>query len=159
MNVLVYTPHSHDFLDEPDNFYIYKFKDFREDFEGYCKRLKELCKKGVVDCGLIDEFDLIFRHNFDVKQASADVFTSHRHYNISLIGITRRPQDIPTYFFESCKNIISFSIQGENAKRKFDQLYKGMGDLITRELNYEMNSPNNFVIKEIGKEPFINPHI
>lgn len=148
MRVLVVTPHKHDFEREPDNFYV--FKEFGAQYmDRIFGKAKDLCKKGLFDGLLIDEFDVLFRNNFDVTEIGSDIFANHRHYQMMLAGITRRPQDIPPYFFESCKFIVSFALQGENVRNKFNRLYKGMGDDILN-LNYETHE---YLMKEIAKPP------
>ncbi len=150
MKVLVYTPHKHDFEKLPDNFYMYdNFSTRAEDIEKFLAYAKELCLKGVIDGVFMDEFDMYYKNNFEVGDVATDVFANHRHYKMCIIMITRRPQDIPTVVFESSKFIVAYTLQGENARKKFNGLYKGMGDQIT-ELEYESWT---YMFKEIGKPP------
>jgi len=148
-NVLVYSPHQHDFKNEPDNFIYFKFYDFVKDFENFCKYAIELGKQKLIDGVLIDEFDLVLKNNYDMKQNTTDLFINHRHYNIFLIAVSRRPQDIPAKIFESAKFIVCFALQGENVKTKFNNIYKGFGDMILK-LDY---SKHEYIFKEIGKPP------
>lgn len=154
-NVLVYSPHQHDFKNEPDNFIYFKFYDFVKDFEGFCKYAIELGKQKLIDGVLIDEFDLILKNNYDLKQNTTDLFINHRHYNVFLIAVSRRPQDIPAKIFESAKYMVCFALQGENVKTKFNNIYKGFGDMILN-LNYETHE---YIFKEIGKPPRKMPKI
>jgi len=94
---------------------------------------------------------MIFRSNFDISQSFNDIVINHRHYNLFVIMITRRPQDIPTKIFESSKYIITFSLQGANTITKFNNIYKGFGDKILQ-LKYDKHE---FLIKEIGKPPIL----
>lgn len=148
-SVLVYSPHRHDFLNEDDRFIFYKFNDFVKDFEDFCIYARELGKKKLIDGVIIDEADLIFRNNYDLKQNSTDVFINHRHYNIFLMLISRRPQDIPAKIVESSKFIICFALQGANVKNKFNNIFKGFGDLVLT-LDFESHE---YIFKEIGKPP------
>lgn len=159
LKVLVYSPHKHDFKGESDNFIYYKYDSFKDDIEQFLKYGKKLCQKDQIDGVLIDEMDMVFKNIHDIKAGSTDVFVNHRHYNMTLIGITRRPQDIPAYYFESGGNVISFALQGSNVRKKFEKVYKGMGKMVCRDLTYKRESPNPFVVKEIGKKPYEHPPI
>jgi len=86
---------------------------------------------------------------------ATDVFANHRHYDMCIIMITRRPQDIPAKVFESSKYIVCFSLQGENVRKKFNGLYKGMGDQLLT-LQYDSYE---YVLKEIGLPPKKCPRI
>lgn len=152
MKVLVFSPHWHDFDKEGDCFYFYEpYSLTPETVEKFWGQAIALCKAGVIDGVLIDEYDMMFQNNFMIGTNAIDAFSNHRHYNMAIIGITRRPQDIPTKYFEACKYIISFCLQGENARQKFNGMYKGMGDQITS-LDYESHS---YVLKQIGKPPTV----
>ena len=145
--VLVYSPHIHDFKDEPDNFIFYKYKDFYADFERFVEHVIELGKKKEIDGVLIDEFDMLFKSNYDMKRNFTDLVTSHRHYNLFIIGISRRGQDIPTKFLESCKYVVSFALQGGNVRKKFNDLRDGFGEAILN-LDYDKHE---YAICEIGR--------
>ena len=151
LKCLVFSPHRHDFIKEPDNFIFYS-NSTKDNIEDFCRQAIQLGKKGLINCVLIDEFDMLFKNNFDVGKNATDIFANHRHYGLAIIGITRRPQDIPTYFVESAKYVVSFSIQGENARKKFNNLYRGMGDMVIEDLTYKNY---DFVIKKIAEPPKI----
>lgn len=146
-NVLVYSPHIDDFKDEPDNFIFYKYKDFYNDFERFIEHVIELGKKKEINGVLIDEFDMLFKGNADMKRMFTDLIVNHRHYNLFVIGISRRGQDIPAKFLESCKYVISFALQGGNVRKKFNDLKDGFGDSILS-LDYDRHE---YIINELGK--------
>jgi hypothetical protein len=157
-NVLVFSPHKHDFKNEPDNFLYYSpdkplsqysSKALIEEFDTFLNYAVKLSKDNLIDGVLIDEFDMLFRSNYDISGRFNDVIINHRHYNLFLIGITRRPQDIPAKYFEQCFYVISFAIQGDNNIRKFNNLQNGLGDKI-KNLDYEKRE---FTIKQTGKPP------
>jgi len=151
MKVLVWSPHSHDFDSEPDNFYY--LEDYHTvDVDDFFRIAIEMCKRGVIDGVLIDEFEMVFKSNFDIGKHATDAFANHRHYNMCIIGITRRPQDIPAYYFESCEHIICFAIRGENVKRKFNGMISGLGDAIGA-LPYEREKPNPYMHVALGSQP------
>lgn len=156
LKVLVFTPHKHDFEKEPDNFYLYDgFSTKPEEVEKFLAYGKRLCQAGIIDGVFMDEFDMYYKNNFEVGDVATDVFANHRHYNMCIIMITRRPQDIPTLVFEASKFIVAYTLQGENARKKFNGIYKGMGDTIT-ELEYESYK---YVFKEIGKPPVVKDRL
>lgn len=159
-NVLVFSPHKHDFINEPDNFIYYApdkplaeygTRDLIAEFDIFLGFAKSLALKNQIDGVFIDEFDLMFRSNYDISGKFNDIILNHRHYNLFVLGITRRPQDIPAKYFEQCQYIVSFAIQGSNAIKKFNDLAPNdrIGDQITQ-FNYEKRE---FVLKELGKPP------
>jgi NhaP-type Na+/H+ and K+/H+ antiporter len=121
--------------------------------------LKEqaIYKKIKIDCIVIDEADLFIHNNFLVNANDDfnDLISNHRHYKVSLIFISRRPQDISAKVLESCKHIIIFPLQGANAKKKLEAIYLGMGRM-SYKLKYKEYS---FIYKKIGEEPKIYPKI
>ncbi len=148
---LIYTPHVHEWLDLPDNIIVFKDHKFGAHVDQFIRKAKRLGQRGIIEGVVFDEFDMLFRSNHDIKEAMNDVVINHRHYNLFMVGITRRPQDIPTKVFESSKYIISFALQGGNVRKKFNDLHEGLGDLI-KSLSYK---DHEFVIKEIGEEPVV----
>jgi len=148
---LVYTPHLDEWEDMPDNIILYKWRNFYTDVEEFLKIAKKLGLKREIDGVVIDEFDMLFKSNWDINKIEIlnDITINHRHYNLFVIGITRRPQDVPSKIFESSKYIISFALQSPNAIRKFNEIYTKMGDMI-KKLDYYKHE---FLIKEIAKEP------
>jgi len=152
--VLVYSPHYYEFESENDNF-VY-FQGFPANFQNFFYYAKELARKGYIDGVFIDEFDVVFRNNFDINQQIQDIFANHRHYGMFLLGITRRPQDIPSVFMESSAYIISFALQGENVRRKFNGIFKGFGDMVIDNLSYDNYE---YAIKQIAMPPKKYPAI
>jgi len=151
---LIISPHKHDFKDfENDKTKYYMYCDNGKDLETILEKVNKLLKtkKWYIDGILIDEADMFFSSNYDVKPNLNDFIINHRHKNVFLILITRRPQDIPSKIFESSKYIIIFSLQGANIQKKFNDMYKGLGDMILQ-LNYEKHE---HILKEIGKSPII----
>lgn len=150
LKVLVYSPHRHDFDEEPDNFYFWEgFSVERDDVDIFLRYAKRLCQKGVIDGVLMDEFDMLFRNAFELGPTAIDVIANHRHYGMCLIALSRRPQDIPAYFVESCKFLVVFALQGENVRSKLNGIYKGFGDAVL-DLDYESHA---YLLKQIGKPP------
>lgn len=152
LKVLVFTPHLHDFKDLPDNFLVYD--GFSKDLlDTFLEQAKELSMIGEIDGILIDEFDVVMKNNGDVTQVATDLIANHRHYpegkGMFIIAMTRRPQDVPTYFFESCKYIICFALQGERSRSKLNGMWREFGDNVVS-LDYDSRE---FYIKEIGKAP------
>jgi len=148
---LVCTPHLHDFDDEPDNFIFYddyKPKD-PDSVEETLRFAKKLAQDGHIDVVLIDEFDMPFRHNWDVGDDTHDVIINQRHYGLGIIGITRRPQDIPQFFFGQTLYKVTFALESSGAKRKLDGLYRGWGDKV---LKLRQKS-REYYMKEIGVKP------
>jgi len=95
--------------------------------------------------------DMLFRSNSNIDPMSNDMFLNHRHYGKTIIGITRRPQDIPPKFFESCHYIFIFTLDGKNAKDRLNAVYDNMGDMAAK-LPYKSYY---FIMKKIGEAPVL----
>ena len=67
--------------------------------------------------------DLFLKSMVAISPNMTDLILNHRHYNLALIFITRRPQSIPTEIVESCENIFCFKIEGENVERKLKAIH------------------------------------
>ena len=95
---------------------------------------------------------MTFRTNFEIPSNINDLIINHRHYNLALCLISRRPQDIPTKIVESCHFVFIFKIDGANVKKKFKDIHEGIPVLLDK-LDYKTH---NFITKELGEEPFIS---
>lgn len=147
--VLVYAPHRHDFENEPDNFMFYRASFTQDDFEQFCAYAKQLAQLKEIEGIFVDEFDMLFKSNWDIGFNFNDIVLNHRHYGLFLIGITRRPQDIPTKVFESSLYSVFFSIEAPNARMKLNAIYAGLGDAAA---NLQHGS-RAYIIKKIGSPP------
>lgn len=150
--VLVYAKHRHDYISEPENWFIYIPKDFYEEIEDFIGYAIELGKKKQIDGVLIDEFDLIYRNNSDLKRNMNDLILNHRHYNLFMIGVTRRPQDIPQKVLESSKYKVFFAIEGDNVIKKLNA--SSMGRLGDKVGGLRINDRKAW-IKEVGYSAYM----
>ncbi len=153
---LVYTPHITKIGDQiksewdKENVFLYYPENFYDDFPIVCDFVKKKANEGKIDLFVIDEFDMLYRNNFQVDQSFIDLSINHRHYgNLSILAITRRPQNIPTTFFEECHFLFIFGIESPNVVQKLNSIYPKLGDM-ARSL-----TGHDFIVKERGKEPFI----
>ena len=78
------------------------------------KEAIRLAKTGKIDVILIDEADMFFKNNHNIKEGATDLFANHRHYpegrGVTIILMSRRPQDIPTRFVEISHFNIVFKV-------------------------------------------------
>lgn len=149
LKVLVYSPHRHDFIEEPDNFIYFKYKDFYDDFDDFIKIGIELGKKGDIDLLFIDEFDMLFKSGKTRTSNFIDFVANHRHYNLGALFLARRPQDIDAAVVESCEFLIGYSIFGDNVKMKLNRIYKNYGNMVQSLVKGEHKA----VVLEIGAAP------
>lgn len=149
LKVLVYSPHKHDFMTEPDNFIYFTYKDFIEDFESFILLAIELGKREEIDLVLIDEFDMLFKSGVTRKNFFIDFTANHRHYNLGGLFLARRPQDIDASIVESCEFLIGYSIFGDNVKQKLNRIYKNYGDMVQS----LRKGDHKAVVLEIGYPP------
>lgn len=147
---IVYAVHKEDFADT--RCYIFKARNLQADLEPFCKRVKEMAQQGKIDCMVLDEADMFVRDNFDISPSLLDLVLNHRHYNLAMIFISRRPQDLPTRIVESCHYLFCFMLEGENALKKFQNIHPDFPNLL-KSLDYQRH---NFVFKELGRPPQIH---
>ena len=150
----VITPHLHDFQNVLCYLYITKYN---QDMEELFKHLIRLAKAGDIDAVIVDEADMFFQNNHAIKEYATDLFSNHRHYpegrGVSLIFVSRRPQELPTKFVESCPFNIVYKVEGENVKKKFNGIREGFGDtLVSDDFKYK---GYEYYLKEIGEAPVL----
>jgi len=150
---LVYAPHEYDFKDMPDAVMLVIPNDYYGDIEKFMQIAGELARKGEIDGVVIDEFDMLYKSTASLGRHATDIMLNHRHYpegkGMFVVGLTRRPQDVPTKIYESSKFITVFAMQGANAKKKFNDIFNKMGDQVL-ELNHKTHE---FIIREVGEIP------
>lgn len=118
----------------------------------FCKTVKDLAVKKECDLFIIDEADLFFRSNYDIPPYLNDLVINHAHYNLAIGLVSRRPQDIPTKILETCHYSFIFIMEGVNAVDKIKKFHKDMEGL----LPYLSFEKHNFIVKELGKAPYIS---
>jgi len=115
-------------------------------------------REGKVDAIFIDEADLFFNSNYDLDPVTLDLVLNHRHIGpkgTAMIFMTRRPQDIPTKIVESSRFLFIFKLEGANAIQRFKEINPQIPPLI-EQIDYKKF---NFVVKEIGKDPYVHKAI
>lgn len=153
---LVYAVHKYEWdnMSNKYNIYIPQSYDLKE-FNMFCGNLIKGLKNREKDFDalIIDEADLFFQDNFQIYGNVNDLFINHRHYpkgkGIALILVTRRPQDIPAKVFESSEHLFVFAIEGENVKRKLENLSPQIRELTP----YLSKDKHNYIYKQIGYSP------
>lgn len=133
--------------------------DLLEQLENMCATLNDwgrLYEDGKIkkneipyDCLVIDEADMIFRSNYDIKKQLTELIAMHRHYGIAIIFITRRLQDIPAKITESCRHRFFYPIEGKNVFKYLSNLHEDLEDMV-RNLEY---GKFDFVYHELGNKP------
>ena len=148
----VYRVHKEDFKTTKSNVYVYDATDTSlKELEDTAQVVKEYGKQKVIDCFILDEADLFLKSMVAISPKMTDLILNHRHYNLALIFITRRPQSIPTEIVESCENIFCFKIEGENVERKLRAIHPDFQTLLPK---LDKNK-YNFILKELGEAPKI----
>lgn len=130
-------------------------RNYIDDLDPFITKALELAKNKVIDAVIFDEADMLFPNNKPLTPIQKDLFDRHRHYGLSVICISRRPQNMNTFITEEAHFTAVLSIEGDNALSKFNGVYRGWGDLI-RQLEYKSYK---YVFKELGKPPEIKEPI
>lgn len=151
---LVYGVYPEEWIHEPNKIRIYIPPSFTpETFEGFAKVLIEEQKNyKTFDCLLIDDADLFFNSNFAKYPNTNRLFISQRQLGLSLIFVSKRPQNLSTKIYENSDYVFVFAIEGVNVKKYVLNLHEEMQNLIP-----QLTRKNHlFIIKEIGKPPAIS---
>lgn len=144
---IVYTPHVREWSNT--NAMVISAKDFIREFPFWCRTVKSL--RGKVNCFVVDEADLLFKTHFDTSMDLRDIVINHRHYGVTLIFVTRRPQDIPAKIYNQFEILCLFSIEAPQVIELLNRYYENLGNLV-RQIPY---GSHQFVMKHIGQNPVI----
>jgi len=145
---------SEDFDKEGNWVYLYEPNDIYTDLNAFCEKVIQWGKEKKIDCVIFDEADLFLPRYLQFNKLK-DLILKHRHYNLALIFITRRMQDIPALIAEQMHYIYAFSLEGDNAIKKLNEIRSGFGDKV-KILPY---GSYKYYKKEIGKEPQLHEKV
>lgn len=157
---LIYSPNVYDWKSENPEQFILIAGVSKRNFEKFFKLAKKMKEENLIDCILIDEFETVITNKYDMGEICMDYCANHRHWGenvdpekhvpngLALVGISRRPQDIPTIFVESAKHTYIYAISGENVQKKMNAIEKQLGNKISK-LEYKSYQ---YYKKEIGKD-------
>jgi hypothetical protein len=133
---------------------IYKPTDKYLDLDGFLITAERLGQRKKIDAVVIDELDLFTTEARLERGPLNEWVLMHRHNNCAFIGISRRPQDVPSKIFESAHVIVVFALDAPIVHRKLCDLHPDY-ELLLPHLSLEKH---NFILKEIGKAPVLcNP--
>lgn len=130
-------------------------KMLEEDFNLFIRQAIKFGKQKKIDLVVIDEADMFFQWNYNISGVMNDLVLNHRHYNLSVCFISRRPQDIPTKIVESSKALFVFSLEGDNAYKKL----RNINPELEEKVKTLKHKDYHFVVKEVGKAPEIHKPI
>ncbi len=150
----VYDVQHHDYkvVDKDCYRYLPTGKASIAELDSRAKDVIKLAKEKKIDAFILDEADMFLSENYQLRENLNDMVVSHRHYNLSLGMVTRRPQDIPTKIVESCHYLFVFSIEGDNVRKKM----KNISPDLWKEVQKLEYKDYRFVVKPIGKKPYIH---
>jgi len=146
---VVYTPHAHEW--ESENVFLYK-GDFINDFPIFMQKCISWGKKKEIDFVIVDEADMLFNSKSNISDSIKDLLINHRHYNLGLIMITRRPQNLPTQIYEEFHKLFLFSFESPNVIKKLNSIYEDLGETV-KTLPFDSHK---FVLKSVGCNPTIS---
>ncbi|MCW8965469.1 MAG: hypothetical protein OQK82_02095 [Candidatus Pacearchaeota archaeon] len=153
---IVYSLNKHDW--EKENVFLFVPEDYKADLVGFLNFVHKHNKKGVkkFDAIFFDDFDLFFDgvNSNSLPPILNNLNAMHRHppWYLASLFATRRPQDIGTKVAETSHCNIVFPIEGDNAKKK----YNNIDPEIVRCLEKLKYQDWRYVVKWIGKKPYIN---
>ena len=158
-NPLIYLMHEEDFKDRGNHVKVIIPKDKEGNVDTsmrtlnvWSKKIKEEAINGKIDAFIIDEADLFILKDFRNLQKFSyfhDLIINHRHYGLSMIFITRRPQELPTVITEQSGHYFIFHIAGKNVKDHLNKIYDNLGFIAQNKLS---KKDHNFIHLEFGEE-------
>ena len=126
-----------------------------DDFKFWLDALlnKSIIQKLNLNCVILDDFDTYFDSHFESLPSFQNLIFRNRHIHkgVTIIAITRRPQNIPAKYYEVFDILVAFANTSPNVFKKLNEIKEGLGDLV-RNLTIESHK---FVWYEAGKEPII----
>jgi len=129
-------------------------RDFNE-LNRLCAKIIELGKKKQIQCFVIDEADILIPKTVEKLQQYPfmhDIFVNHRHYNLCIIFMTRRPQDLNPLVVESCEHKFIYALEtSDNILRKMKSIDSNLPDLM-RTLKKDNH---DFIYKKLGEPPIL----
>jgi len=111
--------------------------------------------KPKIDTLVVDEAEMFFDHVASLKPYVKELMMKHRHYGITIIMITRRPQDVASYVNESSKFKIIYYIDGVNVKKYISSLHEDMDEYLD---SLDLDS-YEYILKEMGKPPKVSEKV
>jgi hypothetical protein len=148
---MVYTQHKDDIKKYwgKEKVLIAVAKDYVKEFPFWCLIARMAAENGKINCFIVDDADGIFKNHFDTCKELSDLVVNHFHYNLAMIFISRRPQDIPTKVYNAFEVLCLFSIDAPQAIQLLNKYSDGLGDAV-KELPYDSHE---FFFKHVGREP------
>lgn len=148
---LVYGIYPFEWKGEPDNVKLIEPRDFTiKSFNEFAGRLIEAQnKEKVYDALFIDDADLFFTNNYDIFENINRLVISQRQLGLSLIFISKRPQNLSTKIYENSDYLVVFAVEGVNVKKYLFNLHETMDEMLPK-LSREKH---NFILKQVGSEP------
>lgn len=151
---IVYGVYPEEWENESNKITLFIPKNFTsETFDLFAKNLIESQRnpenKNKYDALFIDDADLFFTHNFSSHENINRLFISMRQIGLSIVLMSKRPQNLSTKTYENADYVLVFAVEGTNVKKYLENLHEDMKTLMPQ-LSREKH---NFIYKEIGKKP------
>lgn len=147
----VYSPYKEEWNDE--NVIYCESSDHVAEFPFWCDAIMKMAKANRINCAIFDDSDLLFRNFMDTSAQLRTLVTGYTHLNqkngMTLIWITKRPQDIPPRIYGLCQVLALFPTESPQAIDMFNRIQEGLGDKV-KAIPY---GSYQFLLKEIGQEP------
>jgi hypothetical protein len=122
--------------------------DFEFWMDQYIKRFSKM-----FNCVILDDFDTFFSSHLDSSPAFSTLMFRNYHIEkgVTIFAITRRPQNLPTKYYEIFENIMAFSIEAPNVIQKLNQICENFGEMV-KSIPY---GSYQFYFKSIGNAPVL----
>lgn len=104
-------------------------KELRKEFDAFAKSMVfETERKKRPEFLCIEELNRIAPNRKTPPESINDCIDEPRHYDIGVIGITRRPSQVNTDFIELSDYLLVFHLSGKNDIKRLNDEADGLGD-------------------------------
>ena len=131
----------------------YNPRDIRGEFMGFLKAYLKISETKKIDALFFDDCDGYIDYEIMNEIFFTDLVIRQRNkYKVSLVFISKRPQNIPTKIVENSQTLVIFKIEGVNALKRLQDIDIRMVKL----LDDVYKKPFSYIIKEEGQPPTLH---
>jgi len=103
-----------------------------EDYKFWCDFVVSNYNKLKVNLVILDDFDVFFEHHLETLPSFQNLVYRNRHMGLSVIAITRRPQNLPAKYWEAFDILVGFTVHSPTTVQKLNQIYPSLGDMVAK---------------------------
>lgn len=128
----------------------YNPEDIDGEFLGFLGMYKQINEKRHVDAIFFDDADAYINYQIASSPIFKDLVVRHRNkYKVTLVFISKRPQNLPTLVVENAHTLVVYKMEGFNALNRL----KDVDTRIEPMLDEVYTKPYSWILKKEGQPP------